>query len=622
MIIYSKTKQDFSSDVLTNDIEHIIERYIGEITGNRVAKNELLSFRNSLRFMDKVIADSAIPNDCGISIEYHIPQTSKRVDFIISGNDAEQENVIIIELKQWQTAQLTNKDGLVITRFQGGESETSHPSYQAWSYAALLNSFNATVEEENINLYPCAYLHNYDNDNDNVITNKFYDYYLKKAPVFLRSDALKLREFIKRYIKTGDKTNILYRIDNGKIRPTKSLADSLKNMIKGKPEFIMIDDQKVVFENALYLALHSNEENKNVLIVHGGPGTGKSVVAINLLVELNRRGNMAQYVTKTSAPRDVFFEKLTGDQKKVELKALFVGSGTFINAPENSISTLIVDEAHRLTEKTGFLKRGDNQIKEILKTSCFSIFFIDEDQKVHIDDYGNSEIIEYLAKEQGIKTHTLTLESQFRCNGSDGYLAWIDNALQIRETPNKILNEFEFEYDFKVFDNPKDLQTVIYEKNKINNKARLTAGYCWDWVSKKDKNKYDIVFPEFDFKMKWNLGDYGGTWIINPDSVSEIGCIHTTQGLEVDYVGVIIGDDLIVRNGKILVDPSKRSSMDRTIFGWKKMLVEDSEKAKKLVKTIIKNTYRTLMTRGMKGCYIYCTDRETSEYFKNLVVNR
>ncbi|WKV11267.1 DUF2075 domain-containing protein [Marivirga harenae] len=617
MIVYNKTKEDFSNDILSNDIGNIISTHILEKTGHRVAPNEISSFQNSLSFMERVLMDRDIPEDCGISVEYHLPQTSKRVDFIITGNDGDQENVIIIELKQWQTAELTSKDGIVKTRFQFGETETSHPSYQAWSYAALLHSFNATVEEESINLYPCAFLHNY--ASDDVITNDFYSYYLKKAPAFLKPDAIKLREFIKKYIKQGDSTNIMFRIDNGKIRPTKSLADALRNMIKGNKEFIMIDDQKVVYETALQLATQSHEENKNVLIVEGGPGTGKSVVAINLLVELNRKGKMSQYVTKTSAPRDVYFDKLSGDKTKAELKSLFVGSGTFINAPKNIINTLIVDEAHRLTEKTGFLKRGENQIKEILNSSLSSVFFIDEDQKVSVDDYGESYVIEQFCKELGINVHKLKLESQFRCNGSDGYLAWVDNVLQIRETANFDLKSLDYEFDFKVFDDPVELRDAIFEKNKINNRARMVSGYCWPWASKKDPTAFDFKEDEFGFNMRWNMTDYGGKWIIDPNSVTEIGCIHTAQGLEVDYVGVIIGDDFVIRDGEVKVDPSARDSGDRTVFGWKKGIKQDPEYWKPLIKAIIKNTYRTLMTRGMKGCYIYCTDKETSDYFKNLM---
>jgi DUF2075 family protein len=617
MIIYNRTRLEFSSDILTNDIGNIITSHILEKTGNKVSPNELRSFQNSLSYMERVINDPLIPEDCGISIEYHLPQTSKRVDFIISGKNGEQENVIIIELKQWEKANLTTKDGVVKTRFQFGESETSHPSYQAWSYASLLSSFNATVDEESIALYPCAYLHNYNPDEN--ITNKFYSYYIEKAPVFLKPDAIKLREFIKRYIKQGDDSNIMFRIDNGKIKPTKSLADSLRNMIKGNREFIMIDDQKVVYETALELALQSHEDNKNVLIVEGGPGTGKSVVAINLLVELNRRGKMSQYVTKTSAPRDVFFEKLRGTKRMIELRSLFLGSGSFTRVPENSINTLIIDEAHRLMQKNRYDSQSYDQIQELLKASLSSVFFIDENQKVSTADYGEIHLIEKFAIELGIKIHRLKLESQFRCNGSDGYLAWLDNILRIKNTANYDFNSLDYEFDFKVFDTAKELQEVIYKKNKLSNKARLVAGYCWDWVSDKSPEVYDFKTKEFGFDMKWNMKSYGGKWIIEPESVTEIGCIHTAQGLELDYVGVIIGDDLIFRNGDLLVNPSARSKMDRTLFGWKKGMRENPQHWKPLIKEIIKNTYRTLMTRGMKGCYIYCTDKETNEYFKKMI---
>lgn len=612
MIIYHSTKEKFSCDILTNDIDNIIQHALVERTGKKVGEAELNSFRNSLSYMDKVLHDGEIPADCGISIEYHIPQTSKRVDFIISGSDGNTDNVVIVELKQWKTAEITDRDGVVRTRFKQGMKDTAHPSYQAWSYAALLNGFNEAIAEENINLHPCAYLHNY--VEDNCIRNDFYQGYIDKAPLFLKHDALKLREFIKKYIKTGDRSDILFRIDNGKIRPSKSLADALSNMIKGNTEFYMIDDQKVVFETAKKLAQNSSENNKNVLIVEGGPGTGKSVVAINLLVQLIKTGQFAQYVTKTSAPRDVYFEKLSRDKKKIELKQLFVGSGSFMQTPANSFNTLIIDEAHRLTEKTGFYRMGNNQVEEILDAAHCSIFFIDENQRVSLEDYGEIAVIEEFANKKGINVHRLALESQFRCNGSDGYLAWLDNTLQIRETANTTLDGLD--YDFRVMDSPDQLRDLIYEKNKINNKARIVAGYCWPWASKKKSEAFDIIFDEYDFKMRWNMTAYGGAWIIDPNSVTEIGCIHTAQGLEADYIGVIIGNDLLVRDGEVLVQPTARDKDDRTILGYKKLLKENPIEGKELIKAIIKNTYRTLMTRGMKGCYIYCTDVETNAFFK------
>jgi DUF2075 family protein len=611
MIVYQGTKVRFSEDVLTNSIDKIISSHIKKWTGKETARSEMAAFKNSLEHMDRVLQDRQIPDDCGISVEYHIPQTSKRVDFIISGNDGVQDCCVIIELKQWSEAELTVRDGVVKTRLQGHVVETSHPSYQAWAYAAILQAFNATIEDDAIKLQACAYLHNY--EPDDVITNGFYRDYLDKAPAFLKPDAGKLRGFIRQFIKKGDNSDIVQRINNGKIRPSKSLADSLRSIIAGNREFIMIDDQKVVYETAMDLAKHSDEKRKHVLIVEGGPGTGKSVVAINLLVDLTRQHLLTQYVTKTSAPRSVYFDKLQGVKKMTELKNLFVGSGSFMNAERNSIPALVVDEAHRLTKQTGFLKMGDNQVKEIIEAALFSVFFIDEDQRVHIDDYGDVKTIERIAGMSGAKVTKMALSSQFRCNGSDGYLAWLDDVLQIRETANTEFTS-DFEFDFRVVDNPSVLREMIFEKNKANNKARLVAGYCWDWNSDKNPSAYDITFPEQDFKMRWNLKSYGSTWIIDPNSVQEVGCIHTCQGLEVDYVGVIIGEDLIFRDGKVLVDPAKRSKMDKSISGYKRRMKDRPDETKVLLRTIIKNTYRTLMTRGMKGCWVCCCDKELQGY--------
>ncbi len=619
MLIYNKTKKDFCDDVFTNDIAQIVLNSIIEKTGHGVWKNELNSFQNSLWYMERVVNDPEIPDTAWVSIEYHIPWTSKRVDFIITGKDGNKENVIIVELKQWQQAKLTDRDWIVNTRFQHWEHDTSHPSYQAWSYASLLESFNDTVDQEDINLYPCAYLHNY--EPDDVITNDFYSYYTEKAPAFLKPDALKLRNFIKKYIKEWDTSNIMFKIDNGKIKPTKWLADVLDSMMNGNKEFTLIDDQKVVYETALKLALESTEKNKNVLIVEGWPWTWKSVVAINLLIELNKLWKLTQYTTKTSAPREVFIEKLKNGRKLWRLRALFPWSGSFIDTPKNAIHALIVDEAHRLTEKTGFLRRWENQIQEIMDASLFSIFFIDESQRVHVDDYGSIDEISKIAQWIWTKVHKMDLQSQFRCNGSDWYLAWIDNTLQIRETANYNLDDLDFKFDFKVFDNPKELRDIIFEKNKINNRARLVAWYCRPWDSKNDKTAYDFKEEDFGFNMRWNMTDYWGKWVIDPNSVTEIWCIHTAQWLELDYIWVIIWDDLVVRNGEVLVNPAARDKWDRTIFWWKSWIKKDPNYWKDLLKDIIKNTYRTLMTRWMKWCYIYCTDKETADYFKSKIWN-
>jgi len=298
------------------------------------------------------------------------------------------------------------------------------------------------------------------------------------------------------------------------------------------------------------------------------------------------------------------------------LKEIFKGSGSFIDSKENEFDAIIVDEAHRITERTGFLKRGENQIKEIINAAKFTVFFIDKHQKISIDDYGSIEEIERFASEFDAEVKRIKLASQFRCNGSDGYLSWLDNVLELEETAN--YDGFDFAYEFKVVDSPTELQRLIFEKNMINNKSRLVAGYCWNWISegKANSDVHDIVID--DFEMSWNLGNTK-TWAIDEDSVNEIGCIHTSQGLEFDYVGVIIGEDMRFDGEHIVTDFESRASTDRSLFGIKKMYKENPSSALKLADEIIKNTYRTLMTRGMKGCYIYCEDEYLQNYFKKKI---
>ncbi len=616
MIVYSATRREFSDDVFSNQIEGIILDAFQTRLGKSVGQNEVDSWKNSLQYMNNLLVDGDIAEDAGVAIEYTIPQTAKRIDFILTGKDEEsRDTAVIIELKQWTETKQTDKDAIVETFVGKAQREVLHPSYQAWTYAALIRDFNETVQEDHIQLVPCAYLHNC--ITPDAIHAEVYRHHTELAPVFVKADTERLKRFLQRFVHYGDSSQILYRIENGRIRPSKNLADHLVSLLNGKREFILIDDQKVVFEQALALSKKAQEGGKQVLIVEGGPGTGKSVVAINLLVELTRQRLVAQYVTRNAAPRAVYESKLTGSFNKSHVTNLFRNSGSYRHCEADSIDALIVDEAHRLNEKSGFYQNeGENQIKEIIEASKLSVFFIDEDQRITFRDIGETAEIRRWARSCGATIHEMALESQFRCNGSDGYLAWVDNTLQIRQTANETLEGID--YDLQVFDDPNELYRKILEKNRSRNKARLVAGYCWDWKGKKDPTIRDVTIPEHDFSMRWNLGSDGGLWIVKPESVSEIGCIHTCQGLELEYVGVIIGPDFVVRNGKVRIDAGERSSQDRSIHGYKKMLKTDPERANAMADRIVKNTYRTLMTRGQKGCYVYCTDAETSEYFRGL----
>ena len=623
MLVYESIKSNFVNDVDLNQITDKILNKFKEVFHRGTSESEINSWRESMLRMRGVLADKDIPDTTGVAIEFNIPHTSKRIDFLLSGFDKNKNNsIIIIELKQWTHADaVLDKDGIVSTVTGKALREVPHPSYQAWSYASLINSYNQDVYNRNVGLHPCAFLHNYDLTEGDPINSEQYRCYIDVAPMFGSKDFEKLRNYIKKYITEGDDKEGLYIIENGKIKPSKMLQDSFSSVLKGNKEFVLIDNQKVIYEEALRIGVNSHlEGKKNVLIVEGGPGTGKSVLAINLLKQFLNRGFNSFYVTKNSAPREVFKAKLKID-KMSGLNNLFKGSGSFYDCESNSFDVLIVDEAHRLNKKSGrFSNLGENQIKEIINASKFSIFFIDENQRVTLKDIGSIAEIKKYANYYDAGIYIMELKSQFRCDGSDGYLAWLDNTLEIRETANYDLDD---KYDFKVFDNPNELRKAIMEKNKINNKSRLVAGYCWNWISD-GKNKsdiYDIEIPEYDFGMSWNLGN-SKTWAIDETSVNEVGCIHTCQGLEFDYVGVIIGDDLRYKNNHIVTDYKKRAKTDQSLKGINKIAKEDgNEEAEKIADTIIKNTYKTLMTRGMKGCYVYCTNKELEEYLKEKINN-
>lgn len=622
MLVYEGIKTGFINDVDLGIIADKIRNKYIEVVKKRPSAPEFNSWKNSMQYMRGVLSDDVIPNNTGIAIEYNIPPTGCRIDFMMSGYNKNKSNVVIVELKQWDKAtEVKDMNGIykVNTFTGGGLRDVNHPSYQAMTYANLIRDYNESVQLKDINVVPCAYLHNYYFEDDDTLLSDDYKEYTNQAPLFGHSDVIKLRDFIKKYIETGDDGNILYEIDNGKIRPSKMLQDSLRNMLKGNKEFYMIDNQKIVYEYALKNAIDTVSANdKNVMIVRGGPGTGKSVLAVNLLVELNNRNMTCFYVTKNAAPRSVYSSKLRGDYTQTYINHLFQGSGSFIDEERNELDCLVVDEAHRLNAKSGmFQNKGENQIKEIINAAKFSIFFIDENQKVTLKDIGSEELIRKYAKEQNAGIYTFDLDSQFRCNGSDGYIAWLDRVLDIKDTANFDIDGFD--YDFRVLDDPNEVKRLIEEKNKINNKSRMVAGYCWNWISEGKNNSeiHDIEIPEYNFGMSWNLGN-STTWAIDTESVNEVGCIHTCQGLEFDYVGVIIGDDLRYENNHIVTDYTKRAKTDTSLNGIKKIAKKQGQEvANKIADNIIKNTYRTLMTRGMKGCYIYCTNKELAEYLKN-----
>lgn len=614
MIVYQAEKTQFLLDYDERDIEDVIYAKYQAATHRKVAKAEIRSWRESLGYIARLLRDPEIAPDIGVAVEFILPQSSKRIDVILAGHaDDGSRRLVVVELKQWSSVGATDRDAIVLLR--GGmrpDQARIHPSYQAWSYTAFLEGFNEAIYDGGLQLKPCAYLHNY--AADGIIDSPQYQTYIERAPLFLKGDEdrKKLREFIKQHIRHGRGRQVLFDLERGRMRPSKALADVVGKLLKGNSEFALIDDQKEVFEAAKAACRQASASGRpRVLIIEGGPGTGKSVIAVNLLAAL-REGLTVKYISKNAAPRAVYSDKLIQTRDNAHLVNLFGGSGSFTETVQDAFDVLVVDEAHRLTEKSGFYGNlGTHQVKELIEAAKCSIFFIDEDQRVTLKDVGSKEVIRKFAAGRNAEVEEYSLTSQFRCAGSDGYLAWVDHTLQIRATANPSLADIPF--DFQVFDDPSDLHKAVETKN-TNNRARVVAGYCWPWNSKKDPKLMDVVIG--DYERQWNLDQDGSLWIVAPNSVAQVGCIHTCQGLEVDYVGVIIGPDLTIMGDTLVAVPRARDRHDKTMKGFVKMTKEQPAEAARLADSIIKNTYRTLMTRGMKGCYVYATDAKLRAYLR------
>lgn len=619
MIVYSANKGLFVEDVKTNVIATKILDLIRDKGLNAGQDREFAAWQNSMQFMRNIVDDSEIDDNVQIAIEYNIPQTSKRVDFIIIGSDEKgKDNIIIVELKQWSKAEVVDDDmHFCVRTFVANDNRiVCHPSYQAYSYSRFMVNYSQVIQNKDIHLVPCAYLHNYQPSYKQVLAADIYKEWYTSAPFFIMDEVRQFTEFVKKYVtKKSSSGDLLYLIDHGRIKPTKSLQDALSTMVRGTPVFDLLDEQAVCYDMCIRTMLQClKDQKKRTIIIQGGPGTGKSVLAVNLLMHFITSTCNAAYVTKNSAPRQAFLSILSGNKAEnvAEISQLFRSPFGLSQVPANAYDCLIVDEAHRLVKKMYGDWGGENQVKECINASLLTVFMLDEDQAVTTKDIGSIQEISKWCRELGstiIMREETKLISQFRCNGSDAYIQFIDNLLQRgSETIDVPLTELN--YDFRIFDDATQMRDALRVINAVDNKARMVAGYCYDWNVKNRRGDIDISLPG-GFQAKWNL-ENDKIWAINPRSFEEVGCIHTAQGLEFDYVGVLMGKDISFDNstGRVITNKNAISKDDKSsgIRG-----ANDDE-----ARRLILNTYKTLLTRGQKGCFVYCEDEELREHFKKV----
>jgi len=610
MIIYSNTALAFRRDVDENKIVDSIQEQFAAKIGHRESPSERMSWRNSLRCMEAVLRNAQIADDCGVLIEYVIPNTSNRVDFIITGEDESgDQNYIVVELKQWEEAEATDINNIVTTFVGRGKRNVPHPSCQADSYNRSMKNMNEGIYDSHICGYACAYLHNYHKKSPEPLLNENYQDTIKTAPIYFIDDYRKLQSFMKKMVGRGNGMEILYNIENGRVRPSRKLADCIDSLYRGNDEFILLDEQIVAY-NTILKELECIDEKKTV-IVKGGPGTGKSVLSFKVMHEMISRRLNAKFIAPNEAFREVMVHKLIAskvDQTK-NIKLLFGGSGVFFDTPPDVYDVLVVDEAHRLKGKGAFMYRGDNQVRDIIRASKLNVFFVDDHQRIRKTDIGTVEEIKKEAALAGSEAVEIELRAQYRCAGAEGFINWVTHTLQIEDTAN--FDGWDEEaFEFRVFDDPGDIYEMIIEKHNAGYKARMLAGFAWEWSADKNAQIDDVTIPECSFAMPWNERNKRTLFAVKDDAVNQIGCIHTVQGLEFDYIGVIIGNDLRYDYEVGTVTAVYEEYKDAA---GKKGLKNNQHELDELVK----NIYKVLLSRGMKGCYLYCRDYGLQHYIRS-----
>jgi len=621
MRLYSGSSEQFIQDNVLNQIAEKLKNAFFEYYRYNPSPGEVSSWRNSLRAISQVFQYANL-TDHGITLEYRLPLSSKRLDCIICGKDKKAEaHAFIIELKQWEKCEEAVGENEVLTWVGGAKRELLHPSVQVGQYKCWLeDTHTAFYEEPNpIRLHACSYLHNYHYlPNDEIQSSKF-NTQISMYPMFSADDVIKLTNYLKPSLEIGEGLDVLRKIEESKFRPSKKLMDHVGGVIKNKKEYILLDEQLIVYDKVLACANEGfHDKKKNVIIVKGGPGTGKSVIALNLMADLLLKGYNAQYATGSRAFTETL-RKIIGTRGSSQFKYF----NSYGIAELNAVDVLIADESHRIRKtssnwRTPKEKRSDKpQIEEIIDAAKVAVFFIDDKQIVRPDEIGSVKYINEFAIKKNCLITEYSLDIQFRCAGSASFVNWINNTLGLEKNADVLWNIKE-EFDFKIFDDPEKLETAIKEKISQGYTGRMTAGFCWPWSNTLEDGSLvnDVIIG--NYKRPWNARPEARklapgipkapVWAYDANGINQVGCIYTAQGFEFDYVGVIFGLDLKYdfENQRWVGD--KNYSADNVVRGSKDQFLN-----------LIKNTYRVLLSRGMKGCYVYFMDKDTERFFKSRV---
>ena len=619
MQLYAGTSKEFIADATRNAIAgKLVEAHLEYYRFNPSVQ-EIQSWQNSLLQMSNALTVGRL-FDHGVVLEYQLPLSSMRLDCMVMGQDANSvANSVIVELKQWSATEESDAEDCVVTYVAGRKRDVLHPSRQVGQYEQYLRDVHTVFSNGEVALHSCAYLHNLPFDSDSEIFRAKHQQLLNQFPAFAGDQQEELVGYLRKFLEAGRGESVLTKVLASHYLPSKKLLEHTANVIQGQQAYVLLDSQQVVFNKVLaqVSAAAGRPRKRTVVLVEGGPGTGKSIIALHLLGALSGKGLNVLHATGSKA----FTENM---KQLVGRRAAAQFGYTHFNMrgeiPPSHFDALIVDEAHRIRSvSTNRFTRaahrtGKPQIVELVESAKVSVFFIDDLQLVRPGEEGSAQLVRDTAQSLGAELLEYELDTQFRCGGSDGFINWVDNTLGIRRTAN-VLWKRDDPYEFKVFDSVSGLEAAIRERNVAGKvTARLAAGFCWPWS---DPNRDGTLVPDVkvgDWKMPWNAKPDAGRlakgipkanyWASSSGGLEQVGCIYTAQGFEFDYVGVIFGPDVRYDWDSNQWVGDRTKSADRIVAGAGERFLD-----------LVRNTYRVLLTRGIKGCFVHFMDEGTKRFF-------
>ncbi|EPD94836.1 hypothetical protein HMPREF1486_02650 [Streptomyces sp. HPH0547] len=618
LLLFRDSAAAVAAECLSGSLFFRLTEQFVHVHGHKPSGSEVRSWERSIPVLANALNDAGLGR-VEVLLEYGLPLNSKRADAVLAGVHPTTglPSYVVVELKQWSSAE-PDDDDPSLCRIDAYARAVLNPVDQVRGYCEYLVSFNGALAEHPDRISGAAYLHNATRFG---VSGLFAAEQNEYGRLFIGERRGEFIDYLRSKLGAESGAAAADELVNGKIGPSRQLMAVAAQEVREREQFVLLDEQQVAYRTVLNAVRRAKQsDHKEVVVVTGGPGTGKSVIALSLLGELYRQGITALHATGSNSFTTTM-RKVAGARKR-EVQGLFKYFNSFMTTERNSLDVLICDEAHRIRETSANRytpasnRTGKPQIDELIDAARVPVFLLDEHQVVRPGEMGTVAEIKEAAARKGLHCRLVSLDSQFRCGGSDAYLRWVIRLLGL-EPGGPVAWEPDGRMQLLLADSPQEMEAYLQERRAQGYGARMSAGYCWKWTKKVPPGQAlpaDVTVGEW--QRPWNVyGDraVGGAppaalWATDPAGFGQVGCVYTAQGFEYDWSGVIIGPDLVWRGDHWVTD---RTQSKDPVF---KKSVPDAD-----VDRLIRNTYKVLLTRGMVGTVVYSTDAETREKLRELI---